>query len=341
MTALRKSRLLACTALCAFALTAVAQAQSPEEVARDGLPTEYVKRIQEHQKNLKSLDSSDQSKGFYSTMVVWPPTYPKLRVCFFSGSQKLRAKVAKVASDWMRPELGIKLDFGKMDDPRKCDAAAGRENQIRVSFDKPGYWSQLGQFAVQYTKQEEASMNFEGFEKFDPDELSDYGIGTIRHEFGHALGLLHEHQSPVGGCDGEYNWDFVYEYLQGPPNNWNKEQIDFNLKPFYGDDLMASDFDKTSVMLYQFPDKYYIKGASSACYVPEPNNNISQVDRAVVAYMYPADAASRQQRFEENKKKFEAIWNAPATEGKKGVMVDMVKAFYGSAGTVNDPDDGN
>ena len=340
MTAIRTNRLFASVALAAFATTTMAYAQSPTEVARDGLPLEYVKRIQEHQKNVLSLDDSDQSRGFYSTMVVWPPTYPKLRVCFFGGSKEVRANIAKIASDWMRPELGIKLDFGKMDNPRMCDASAGRENQIRISFDKPGYWSMLGQFAVQYTKQEEASMNFEGFDKIDPSQLSDYGVGTVKHEFGHALGLLHEHQSPDGGCDKEYNWDFVYEYLQGPPNNWNKEQIDFNLKPFSGSDLMMTDFDKTSVMLYQFPDKYYINGANSKCYVPQPNNNISQVDRAVAAYMYPADPASRQQNFEKNKAKFEALWNAPKAEGKKGVMIDMVKAFYGSTGTANDPDDG-
>ena len=125
--------------------------------------------------------------------------------------------------------MAIKLDFGDMDDPRLCGQGDGRENQIRVSFDKPGYWSQLGQFSIVYTKQEEASMNFEGFDKIEPGQTyNDYAFGTIRHEFGHAFGLYHEHQSPEAHCDQEFNWDYIYDYLKGPPNNWAISENKFN-----------------------------------------------------------------------------------------------------------------
>jgi hypothetical protein len=305
----------------------------------DGLPQNLWKRIQEHQKAVESLDDSEAAKGVYSTIWLWPPTYPKLRVCFFGGPQLARQLIAKTAKEWESSEMGIKLDFGDMNDPRLCGQGDGRENQIRVSFDKPGYWSQLGQFSVVYTKQEEASMNFEGLDKIESGQTyNNYAFGTIRHEFGHALGLYHEHQSPESHCDQEFNWNYVYEYLKGPPNNWPQEQIDFNLRPLDPTQVpgvMVTDFDNTSVMLYQFPDKYYVKGAASRCYIPAPNDQISRVDRAVVNYMYPANPQSRMERFQNNKGAFAAIWNKASDEGRKGVMVDMMKTFFESPGTAN------
>src|SRR4029079_1851772 len=202
------------------------------------------------------------------------------------------------------------------------------------SFDKPGYWSQLGQFSDTCTKQEEASMNFQGLDQIQPGQIyNDYGYGTIRHEFGDSLGLYHEHQSPDAHCDQEFNWDFIYDYLKGPPNNWPKEQIDFNLRPLDTSQVpgvMLTNFDNTSVMLYQFPDKYYLKGTSSRCYIPAPNNQISAVDRAGLNLLYPVNKHSRMERFEKNKNAFAAIWNKTTEEGKKGVMVDIMKTFFES-----------
>src|SRR5262249_8198364 len=137
----------------------------------------------------------------------------------------------------------------------------------------------------------------------------------------------------------EYNWDYIYDYLKGPPNNWPKEQIDFNLRPIDTNEtegVMMTDFDNTSVMLYQFPDKYYLKGAQSRCYIPAPNDQISKIDREVVNYMYPVNPQARMERFQRNKDAFAAIWNKALDEGGKGVMVDMMKAFFESPGTANE-----
>jgi hypothetical protein len=324
--------------LCGVALAAFAGqslAQGPNPILVDKMPKENIKLIKEHQKNLESLDNSDQARGLYSTIVLWPPNYPKLRVCFFGGSKALRQLIAKTATDWMDPSVGIKFDFGKSN-ARSCTPGKGPEMQIRVSFDKPGYWSQLGQMSVIYAAQDQASLNLQDFDKYDPATLNDYALSTIRHEFGHALGIFHEHQSPKSGCEAEYNWDYIYSYLEGPPNNWDKEQIDFNLRPINVEGLMATEFDRRSVMLYQFEDKFYLKGAQSHCYVPQQNVNISQVDHAIATQMYPADASARMQAFEDRKNKFQAIWDKPSEEGRKGVMIDMAKAFFGGSGTEAD-----
>ena len=336
MTAVSVSKWVLAAAIALAAANGAVAAEKNPLLARDGLPEKYVKRIKEYQKALDKLDDSDQAKGIYRNSSLWGPNYPKLRVCFFEGSQALRDIVANVAKEWMADDNSVKLDFGKPGKRRTCQPENGKEMQIRVSFSQEGYWSQVGQNSVVFVKQEEPSLNLGGFMNVTPDQLSDYEIGTIRHEFGHALGIEHEHQNPKGGCDDEYNWTQIYQYLEGPPNNWTKETIDWNLRQAAGEDLQMTKFDKNSVMLYQFPSEFYKNGANSKCFVPEPNSQISGGDRMLIAAMYPSNASARLEAFQKNKEKFEAIWKKEEG-GTKGVMFDAVKAFFDRGGTKDAP----
>jgi hypothetical protein len=339
MTVFGVSKCLLASVIAVTVASGAIAAEKNTQIARDKLPAKYVKRIKQYDKALNKLDDSDEAKGIYRNSSLWGPNYPKLRVCFLEGSQALREVVANVAKEWMTPENSVKLDFGKPGKRRTCQPENGKEIQIRVSFSQEGYWSQVGQNSVVFAKQEEASLNLGGFMNVPPDQLSDYEIGTIRHEFGHAIGIEHEHQNPKGGCDNEYNWNRIYSYLEGPPNNWSKEQIDWNLRQAAGEDLQLTPFDKDSVMLYQFPADFYKSGDQSKCFSPQPNSQISSGDRALVAAMYPANAAARLEAFQKNKEKFEAIWDKKKDAGTKGVMFDAVKAFFDRAGTKDDPAD--
>ena len=73
----------------------------------------------------------------------------------------------------------------------------------------------------------------------DDDELQ----RVVLHEFGHALGLIHEHQNPQGGID--WNEPAVIADLSGPPNNWDEATIRHNVLDHYPPgDVTATDVDR-------------------------------------------------------------------------------------------------
>jgi hypothetical protein len=280
------------------------------------------------------LDSTDTAKGIYALSLQWPPSYAKLRVCFMGGSDAVNARVAEIGGMWTADaNTSLKLDFGKPSKPRRCDASAQRESQIRVSYDQPGYWSVLGQVSVVYLTQQEASLNLQGLgeaslEAFDDPEVR----SIILHEFGHALGLLHEHQSPASTCAQEFNWNHIVSYLSGPPNSWDEDTIKRNMATESAEDLMMTDFDPKSVMLYSFPAEFYVNGGNSSCYISHSNVDISPTDRATVEYMYNSDVAQRQKNFQQAKAQFSAIVEKSAAAGTKSVNFDFVGAFFGDKG---------
>lgn len=171
-------------------------------------------------------------------------------------------------------ELGfINLKFKFVDDPKKSD--------IRISFKRGrGSWSYVGTDAL-YISKSQATMNFGWLE-----------MGTVRHEFGHMLGLLHEHMNP--SADIQWNEKVVINELSGPPNNWDKATIKHNvLKKLNPMTVNYSHFDRNSVMLYFFPDEWTLDGNGTRA-----NQKWSKQDKQHLMELYPHDNwFARLQRF--------------------------------------------
>jgi hypothetical protein len=193
----------------------------------------------------------------------------ELGVAFLDGSDIQKRKVREHAVAWC-DYANIKFNF-----------SAGTNAEIRISFcADPGSWSGIGTDCLhsEYFRPDEPTMNF-GWLKDDTDDVEYRRV--VVHEFGHALGAIHEHQNPKGGI--KWNVEAVYQAFSGPPNNWTKQEIDVNILHKYSENqLNGTKFDIKSIMLYAFPPELIIGGRGT----PE-NTKLSLGDKRFIAKMYP------------------------------------------------------
>lgn len=144
--------------------------------------------------------------------------------------------------------------------------------QIRISFDPTdGAWSTIGTGALG-VPWKYATMN-----------LGSLARSTVLHEFGHMLGLAHEHQNPNEGI--KWNKEEVYKDLAGPPNYWDKERVDVNIfAEFDNQEIVDEVFDPQSIMLYRIPPNWTLDGFQS-----NENTELSELDILTVQNLYPKD----------------------------------------------------
>jgi hypothetical protein len=153
--------------------------------------------------------------------------------------------------------------------------------QVRISFTADsGSWSAIGRdcLIAEVFPANQPTMNF-GWLRDNTPELEYQQV--VLHEFGHALGCIHEHQSP----DEHLKWDAeaVYSAFSGPPNFWSKEEIEINvLRKYSPEGINATRFDPTSIMLYQFDGALFVDGIGTPC-----NSELSEGDKAMIGHMYP------------------------------------------------------
>jgi len=193
-----------------------------------------------------------------------------INVGFLDGDPAIQDKVKKVAQNWTGPNMAnLRLVFVK--DPLKAD--------IRISFRYSGSWSTIGTTCRQVPKNQ-PSMNY-GW--LDANTKDDELRRVVLHEFGHALGLIHEHQNPLG-TQIPWDKDQVKRDLSGPPNNWDDATIEHNMfEPYQKKEVNGTGLDKDSIMMYPIPAKW-VKDPKFAVGL---NSDLSATDKKFIHQQYP------------------------------------------------------
>jgi serralysin len=178
---------------------------------------------------------------------------------FVGGGPELQDRVRKVALEWAAPNMA-NLDIQFVE---------GDKADVRIAFmPGKGSWSVLGTQCRQVPV-EEPTMNFGWL----TDQSSDDDVRrVVLHEWGHALGLIHEHQNPNGGI--KWNEPAVIADLSTPPNSWDERTIRHNVLDHYpADGVTATAVDSDSIMMYPIPASWTLDGFSA-----DLNHDLSPTD---------------------------------------------------------------
>ena len=175
----------------------------------------------------------------------------------------LKEAVKTVIAKRIQPLVNLKFVFVSDDKAHDAD--------VRISFaDENASWSLVGTDAQHHSTKGSATMNLGWFD-----------VGTYIHEFGHVLGMIHEHQNPRGKV---IDWDVpkVEAYMK-ETQGWDEDQVKTNvLNRYKKDQINGSKFDPLSVMLYFFPAKLTLNHEGS-----KQNFSLSGIDSVWISKNYP------------------------------------------------------
>lgn len=192
-----------------------------------------------------------------------------VRIKFLNGDSFLQEKVKQFANEWM---IYANLTFQYVQSNEEAD--------VKIAFKWNGdsrSWSYFGK-DCQIFSQNTPTMNFGWFNSTTSDtEFS----RTIKHEFGHLLGLVHEHQNPTGNI--QWNKPKVYAYYA--QQGWSTTDVDNNIfKKYTTSETNYSSYDGYSIMHYSIDASLTTDGYSVGW-----NNILSIRDKFFISttYSYP------------------------------------------------------
>lgn len=202
------------------------------------------------------------TRGLADNFFLWE-VGQVVQVYFMNGTEEQQATVIRLAKEWEK-HANIKFEQVK----------TGPGN-IRVEFSEAQEnYSLLGSDA-ETAAADEHTMHLElGLFK-EPTRLK----RTVIHEFGHALGFMHEHSSPISGI--EWNKDTMYAYFS--KLGWDKDMVDAQIFRVYEARYTnGTKYDAKSIMHYPIP-AWQTKNGHSVNW----NLDLSDGDIKLAGMLYP------------------------------------------------------
>ena len=170
------------------------------------------------------------------------PNQSNIKIKFLGNdgtNTDLKSRIKRYANLWLR-HANVNFEFVSSTSDADIKIVAGNEGST-------GNWSYCGiyckRLAQNVPTMSIGDLNVNGTES--------WLRATVLHEFGHALGLIHEHKSP--NCD-KSNWNkeaIISRYIaeQGWTRDYVIQQIFNNEDPYW---LDVSTYDRNSIMHYPF-----------------------------------------------------------------------------------------
>ncbi len=223
----------------------------------------YATAINENPTNARSGSGSRRKRSLINYSKLWA-NGRTLTIAFIDNPDPdHKRRIMEAAVRWI-PYINLSFEF--VDDT---------QGDIRIATKNNFNSSMLGTDAL-LIHPDWPTMNL----GVKPDHEDFETIVT--HEFGHALGAMHEHQHPQANIP----WDKpkVYDYYQnrgmGP---LTPEQVDFNLfTPFDTIEAIYTDYDRKSIMHHPVANDLTVGDWENPI-----NPQISEKDIKLMSMLYP------------------------------------------------------
>jgi hypothetical protein len=236
-----------------------------------------------------SATSSTIKKYVIKTLAIWP-AHHKLTICFLGGSQTLRKRIIIVMkTEWPVGSLTgnvLTYDQTAFSNAPTCRSSNPKTvgADIRVGFlggQNGGNWSYVGTESLAFVP----SMNFEGYDKAPP--ANPQFAQVVAHEMGHALGLEHEHQSPVlKDCLWDYDWILTHYSWSSPKDmHYNLDKLQNTILANRLPEYQTSSYDPGSIMHYFFEASAFTDGFHDNCFIQQQASRPDAIDHAGITKM--------------------------------------------------------